>query len=123
MEKLTNKIAALPPDANYFSLEFFPPKTQMVGCPALKSCSTTGRMGSEEDVSCMLMMTCVGFRQSSSPVRAHGTSAATIVRYSHMGCRREYGKEIFGVGGGVPATVAVNDMLAFDLHEHESGTG
>lgn len=27
MDKLTNKIAALPPDANYFSLEFFPPKT------------------------------------------------------------------------------------------------
>ncbi|UJO19206.1 Methylenetetrahydrofolate reductase 2 [Fulvia fulva] len=28
MDKLTDKIAALPPDANYFSLEFFPPKTQ-----------------------------------------------------------------------------------------------
>jgi methylenetetrahydrofolate reductase (NADPH) len=28
MEKLTDKIAALPPDATYFSLEFFPPKTQ-----------------------------------------------------------------------------------------------
>lgn len=31
MEKITDKIAALPPDANFFSLEFFPPKTQMVG--------------------------------------------------------------------------------------------
>ncbi|RAH48476.1 methylenetetrahydrofolate reductase (NAD(P)H) MET12 [Aspergillus brunneoviolaceus CBS 621.78] len=29
MEKITDKIAALPPDANYFSLEFFPPKTKM----------------------------------------------------------------------------------------------
>ncbi|KAL4913128.1 methylenetetrahydrofolate reductase-domain-containing protein [Aspergillus aurantiobrunneus] len=29
MEKITDKIAALPPDTNYFSLEFFPPKTQM----------------------------------------------------------------------------------------------
>lgn len=29
-EKITEKIAALPQDANYFSLEFFPPKTQMV---------------------------------------------------------------------------------------------
>ncbi|KAG9241582.1 methylenetetrahydrofolate reductase-domain-containing protein [Calycina marina] len=29
MEKLTDKIAALPPNANYFSLEFFPPKTAM----------------------------------------------------------------------------------------------
>ncbi|KAK4501784.1 hypothetical protein PRZ48_007593 [Zasmidium cellare] len=28
MDKLTDKIAALPPDSNYFSLEFFPPKTQ-----------------------------------------------------------------------------------------------
>ncbi|KAL1974838.1 hypothetical protein VTN31DRAFT_5042 [Thermomyces dupontii] len=29
MDKITDKIAALPPDAHYFSLEFFPPKTQM----------------------------------------------------------------------------------------------
>lgn len=28
MDKLTDKIASLPPDANFFSLEFFPPKTQ-----------------------------------------------------------------------------------------------
>jgi hypothetical protein len=27
-KKITEKIAALPPDANYFSLEFFPPKTR-----------------------------------------------------------------------------------------------
>ncbi|KAL9102029.1 MAG: hypothetical protein Q9163_002784 [Psora crenata] len=31
MEKLTDKISALPPGAHYFSLEFFPPKTQIVG--------------------------------------------------------------------------------------------
>jgi hypothetical protein len=30
MEKITDKLAALPPNANYFSLEFFPPKTQAV---------------------------------------------------------------------------------------------
>ncbi|KAI9722993.1 MAG: hypothetical protein M1812_001442 [Candelaria pacifica] len=29
MEKITDKIAALPKDANFFSLEFFPPKTSM----------------------------------------------------------------------------------------------
>lgn len=29
MEKITDKIAALPPKSNYFSLEFFPPKTAM----------------------------------------------------------------------------------------------
>ena len=29
MEKITDKIAALPPNSNFFSLEFFPPKTAM----------------------------------------------------------------------------------------------
>ncbi|RKF72775.1 Methylenetetrahydrofolate reductase 2 [Golovinomyces cichoracearum] len=29
MEKITDKIAALPPGSNFFSLEFFPPKTNM----------------------------------------------------------------------------------------------
>lgn len=29
MDKITDKIAALPPDTDYFSLEFFPPKTAM----------------------------------------------------------------------------------------------
>ncbi|CAN8095828.1 unnamed protein product [Discula destructiva] len=29
MDKITDKIAALPPEANYISLEFFPPKTAM----------------------------------------------------------------------------------------------
>jgi hypothetical protein len=35
MEKITDKINALPDGANYFSLEFFPPKTAMVSCPAV----------------------------------------------------------------------------------------
>jgi methylenetetrahydrofolate reductase (NADPH) len=30
MERITDKIKALPDGANYFSLEFFPPKTAMV---------------------------------------------------------------------------------------------
>lgn len=33
MEKITEKIANIPGDGNYFSLEFFPPKTQMVVLP------------------------------------------------------------------------------------------
>ena len=33
MEKITDKIAALPKDANYCSLEFFPPKTRLVSDP------------------------------------------------------------------------------------------
>jgi methylenetetrahydrofolate reductase (NADPH) len=30
MEKITDKLAALPEDGTYFSLEFFPPKTTAV---------------------------------------------------------------------------------------------
>lgn len=30
MEKIVDKVNALPDGANYFSLEFFPPKTDMV---------------------------------------------------------------------------------------------
>jgi methylenetetrahydrofolate reductase (NADPH) len=30
MEKITDKIKALPQDGNFFSLEFFPPKTSAV---------------------------------------------------------------------------------------------
>lgn len=41
MEKITDKINALPDGANYFSLEFFPPKTAMV-CPATRMHSTAG---------------------------------------------------------------------------------
>ena len=33
MEKITDKIAALPENGSYFSLEFFPPKTQTVSTP------------------------------------------------------------------------------------------
>jgi hypothetical protein len=33
MEKITDKINALPDGENYFSLEFFPPKTAMVRYP------------------------------------------------------------------------------------------
>jgi hypothetical protein len=36
MERITDKINALPDGANYFSLEFFPPKTAMVGLPHVR---------------------------------------------------------------------------------------
>jgi hypothetical protein len=39
MERITDKINALPDGANYFSLEFFPPKTSMVRlAPAARAC-------------------------------------------------------------------------------------
>lgn len=36
MEKITEKIAVLPQDANFFSLEFFPPKTRIVSFPEVR---------------------------------------------------------------------------------------
>jgi len=35
MEKITDKIAALPKNGTYISLEFFPPKTQTVSLNAM----------------------------------------------------------------------------------------
>jgi hypothetical protein len=43
MEKVTDKIAALPSGANYFSLEFFPPKTAMVRLRCEKLLAGVGR--------------------------------------------------------------------------------
>jgi hypothetical protein len=37
MERITDKINDLPDGANYFSLEFFPPKTAMVGLPHVRA--------------------------------------------------------------------------------------
>jgi 5,10-methylenetetrahydrofolate reductase len=34
MEKITDKLAALPKNGKFFSLEFFPPKTAMVISPS-----------------------------------------------------------------------------------------
>lgn len=65
----------------------------------------------------------VGFRQSSRPSGAYGAGPATIVCQCYLGRWREYGQEIVGVGGGLPATAAVDDMSAFDLYEHESVVG
>lgn len=44
MEKITDKIAALPDGASYFSLEFFPPKTQMVYMIGNPPSTLTGEM-------------------------------------------------------------------------------
>ena len=42
MEKITDKINALPDGENYFSLEFFPPKTAMVRCPTAHATAQRG---------------------------------------------------------------------------------
>ena len=43
MERITDKINALPDGANYFSLEFFPPKTAMVSLPRSHATNVEGR--------------------------------------------------------------------------------
>ena len=42
MEKITDKINALPDGENYFSLEFFPPKTAMVRYPTAHATTQRG---------------------------------------------------------------------------------
>ena len=49
MEKITDKINALPDGANYFSLEFFPPKTAMVCLPHHPRARNLNLVGSDDD--------------------------------------------------------------------------
>lgn len=65
MEKITDKIAALPNGGTYFSLEFFPPKTQMVCDPPI--CAN------------LLLIIAQGFLQSTRSPRAYVTSAAATL--------------------------------------------
>ena len=111
MEKLTDKIAALPQGANYFSLEFFPPKTQMVGCPALIFEKTE------------LTIWRLGLCESPGSAGAYGTFLATAVRHRHMGRWGKYGIEIAGTRRDLSASIEPHDMSALDMHEYEPGPG
>lgn len=86
MEKITDKIAALPPNENYFSLEFFPPKTQMVGYPRTLLTFLKTRPVTNDDLNI------VGLFQSTGPFRAHVTSTTSLVRYRHLGSRWKHGR-------------------------------
>lgn len=72
MQKITEKIAALPKDGNYFSLEFFPPKTQAVRTP------------STHVLDCQLMLS-AGLFESSTTVGAYVPCASALVRDSDLG--------------------------------------
>ena len=80
-EKLTDKIAALPPNANYFSLEFFPPKTQAA---SLKSSHPALPWLTEF----------AGVLESTSSSFPHVPIFASSFRDRHMGSRGEHGDEI-----------------------------
>lgn len=86
MEKITDKIAALPPNENYFSLEFFPPKTQMVGYPRTLLTFLKTRPVTNDDLNI------VGLFQSTGSFRAHVTSTTSLVRYRHLGSRWKHGR-------------------------------
>jgi len=73
MQKITEKIAALPKDGNYFSLEFFPPKTQMVRLLDQYAVQFT------DDVY-------AGFFEPSTPAGTHGPRSQTLVCGSDLGC-------------------------------------
>jgi hypothetical protein len=119
MEKITDKIAALPPDANYFSLEFFPPKTQMVG---LSHTPAFGQFASDIETK-LTMVAHTGICQFAGPFGAYGTGAAPALRYSYLGCWWKHGGEVAGVGGDMPEAVTADDMLTLDMHEYESRLG
>ncbi len=72
MQKITEKIAALPKDGNYFSLEFFPPKTQMVRSLDQYAVQFT------DDVF-------AGLFEPSTPTGTHGPRSQTLVCGSDLG--------------------------------------
>jgi hypothetical protein len=84
MEKITEKIAALPPDSNYFSLEFFPPKTQMVGF-------TPTNPG---EIYKLTYHVWIGLGESTSSSRTYGSGFAAAFRDCDMGCRGNDGSKV-----------------------------
>jgi hypothetical protein len=72
MERITDKINALPDGANYFSLEFFPPKTAMVGLPHVRA------RGSK-------LTATLGLCEPHDAVGAHVAGSKAAVRDGDMG--------------------------------------
>ena len=76
MQKITDKISALPKDGNYFSLEFFPPKTQMV-CVLI----------------CMLhslLTVFAGLLEPAAAIGTHVPCSTTAFRNRHLGSWRQH---------------------------------
>jgi hypothetical protein len=113
MEKITDKIAALPPNENYFSLEFFPPKTQMVGHPRTLLTFLMMRPVTDD------ILNIVGLLQSNGSFRAHVTSTTSLVRYRHLGSRWKHRGQVAGARRNLSAPIAVNNMPSSDMHEYE----
>jgi hypothetical protein len=70
MEKITDKLSALPSNANYFSLEFFPPKTAAV----------------HQDAEPFdFKLTVLGLFKPPGSSRTHVTGSSTTIRDCDMG--------------------------------------
>jgi len=106
MEKITDKIAALPEDGSYFSLEFFPPKTQTVSMPQMP---------------CMfVLMTSKGLYKPSSASGTHVSSLEASFRQRNLGRRRKHRVEIPRTGRDHTTPIEIDDMSSPHLYEHES---
>jgi hypothetical protein len=73
MEKITDKIAALPADANYFSLEYFPRHNPYVSGAVKHS---------------RILTFYKGFLQPPNPARAYGTGSSSLVCERYVGSWR-----------------------------------
>lgn len=111
MEKITDKIAALPKDGNYFSLEFFPPKTQMV--PNSQGMSPS--LGA-----LMLTQQSLGFLKSSGSPGTHVPRSPPPFRNSHMGCRWQHQLEVPRTCRDMPAAIRSHNMPTLDMYEYEA---
>ena len=105
MEKITDKIAALPENGSYFSLEFFPPKTQTVSKP--RAC-------------CMFVL--ISFKGFCKPPGASGTyvsSLETSLRQCNLGCWWKHGIKIPRTRRDHTTSIGTDDMPSSYLYEHE----
>lgn len=113
MDKITDKIAALPPDSNYFSLEFFPPKTQQVCLQFNQHTWSTQDGRSKTDD-----MTHPGLRKPPRPSFAHGALAAPALRQCDLGCRRQHIKQELSTRRIDATAAGTDDMSAPHVHQH-----
>lgn len=104
MEKITDKIAAIPNDGTYFSLEFFPPKTQMV----------------RSSLGCVkpLLTTSQGVLQFTRSPGAYVTGSSASLCYRNMGRRRLHFVQVSGTCRNMPETYWAYNLFTPDMHKY-----
>ena len=107
MEKITDKIAGLPKDGTYFSLEFFPPKTQMVCTVALVWLSSPLANHLQK-----------GILQSARSLGAHVAGSAASLRQRNLGRRRLYCIQVPRTRRNMPEADRAYNLSASHMHKH-----